>query len=61
MEPNDIRDMVGSMWLTTPEAELLGCIALTLAEILDALRSGKAAAAVPAAVVERRIPARIAS
>lgn len=57
MEPDDIRDAVGSMWLTTPEAELLGCIALALAEILEAVRSGKAATA----AAEQRIPARMAS
>ena len=59
MEPNEIRERVSSMWLTTPESELLGCIALTLAEMLDAIRAGNAV--VPAAVFEQRIPARIAS
>jgi hypothetical protein len=57
MEANDIRTMVESMWLTTPEAELLGCIALTLAEILDAVRSGDTAPR----IVEHRMPASIAS
>jgi hypothetical protein len=48
------------MWLTTPESELLGCIALTLAEILEAIRAGNNVV-IPAAVFEQRIPARIAS
>ena len=60
MEPNEIRERVGSMWLTTPESELLGCIALTLAEILEAIRAGNNVV-IPAAVFEQRIPARIAS
>jgi hypothetical protein len=37
MKTDDIRDAVQRMWLTTPEAELLGCIALVLAEILEAV------------------------
>lgn len=37
MEPNDIRRTVGAMWLTTPETELLGCIAVALAEILETI------------------------
>jgi hypothetical protein len=59
MEPNEIRQRVGTIWLTTPESELLGCIALALAEILEALRSGNSMAA--PAVLEQRIPARMAS
>lgn len=59
MEPNEIRERVGSIWLTTPESELLGCIALALAEILEAVRANSNAA--PAAVIEQRIPARMAS
>jgi hypothetical protein len=59
MEPNEIRQKVGSIWLTTPESELLGCIALALAEILEAVRAGNAV--VPSAVLEQRIPARMAS
>lgn len=39
MSPDEIRNIVRSMWLTSPEAELLGCIALALAEILHALTS----------------------
>jgi hypothetical protein len=59
MEPTEIRERVGSMWLTTPEAELLGCIALALAEILEALKGNAEVA--PTAVLEQRIPARLAS
>jgi hypothetical protein len=59
MEPNEIRERVSSIWLTTPESELLGCIALTLAEILEAIRAGNSV--VPATVLEQLIPARIAS
>jgi len=38
MKPDEIRETVRSMWLTTPETELLGCIAVALAEILEAVR-----------------------
>jgi hypothetical protein len=34
---DDIRDAVQRMWLTTPEAEVLGCIALALADILESV------------------------
>ena len=37
MEPNEIRERVSSIWLTTPESELLGCIALALADISESL------------------------
>jgi len=37
MNPDSIRKWVRSMWLTTPETELLACIALALAEILESL------------------------
>jgi hypothetical protein len=62
MEPNEIRERVGTIWLTTPESELLGCIALALAEILETVRTGQAV--IPAAVLEQfeqHIPTRIAS
>ena len=59
MEPNEIRERVGSIWLTTPESELLGCIALALAEILEAVRASTNV--VPTAVLEQRSPARMAS
>lgn len=44
MNPHDIREVVQSMWLTTPEAELLGCIALALAELLESVTAGNVAA-----------------
>jgi hypothetical protein len=37
MKVEGIREAVQRMWLTTPEAELLGCIALTLADILESV------------------------
>ena len=49
MKVDDIRDAVQRMWLTTPEAEVLGCIALALADVLESvteiLESVNAAAA----------------
>jgi len=35
MSPGEIRSTVGSVWATTPELELLRCIALGLASILE--------------------------
>jgi hypothetical protein len=35
--PDEIRTRVGSFWLNSLEAELLGCIALELADICDCL------------------------
>jgi hypothetical protein len=60
MEPNEIRERVNSIWLTTPESELLGCIALALAEILEEIKASRTIV-IPAPVLEPRIPARIAS
>jgi hypothetical protein len=37
MAPGDIRSTVESVWTTTPELELLRCIALALAGILERL------------------------
>lgn len=37
MSPEDIRTRVASFWMTTPEVELLSCIALALAGILEHL------------------------
>ena len=37
MTPRDIRATVASFWMTTPEVELLSCIALALADILEHL------------------------
>jgi hypothetical protein len=40
--------MIKNMWLTTPETELLACIALALAEILQSITADDAAGAVRA-------------
>jgi hypothetical protein len=37
MASSDIRAKVGSFWLNSLEAELLGCIALALADISESL------------------------
>lgn len=37
MTPGEIRSTVASFWMTTPEVELLSCIALALASILERL------------------------
>ena len=37
MTPADIRSKVANFWMTTPEVELLSCIALALAGILEHL------------------------
>lgn len=37
MTPGEIRSTVASFWMTTPEVELLSCIALALAGILEHL------------------------
>jgi hypothetical protein len=37
MKVEGIREAVQRMWLTTPEAELLGCIALALADLLESV------------------------
>ena len=37
MAASDIRAKVGSFWLNSLEAELLGCIALALADISESL------------------------
>jgi hypothetical protein len=38
MGPSEIRATVQSFWLNSLEAELLGCIALALAEILQSFQ-----------------------
>jgi hypothetical protein len=37
MKVEGIREAVRRMWLTTPEAELLGSIALTLVDLLESV------------------------
>jgi hypothetical protein len=37
MNPSEIRATVGSFWLNSLETELLGCIALALADISESL------------------------
>ena len=37
MKVEGIREAVQRMWLTTPEAELLGSIALTLVDLLESV------------------------
>jgi hypothetical protein len=38
MNPSEIRATVGSFWLNSLETELLGCIALALADISESLQ-----------------------
>jgi hypothetical protein len=41
MTADDIREVVASIWPTTPEIALLACIAWALAEILELLTKGQ--------------------
>ena len=62
MKPDDIRAIVQDMWLTTPEMELLACIAVALAEIWESVTGYRAitqsCGSNPEAERERGVPSQ---